>query len=96
MEKIWNILDSALSKYNLWKASFSLMVSWRCKKHLVDFFWDWVLKNIDIEKVKNWIVHIKAKNPSWAQEVQLVSNDLLINLKEDFNNENIISIRVYS
>jgi len=95
MEKIWNILDSAISKYNLWKASFSLIVSWRLKNHLVDFFWTKVLKVTNIDKVKNWIIYIKTKNPAWAQEIQLISNDLLIKLREDFKDENIIAIKIY-
>lgn len=96
MEKIWNILNWAISKYNLWKATFSLLVSWRVKNHLLDFFWEQVFKFIKIEKVKDWIIFIKVKNSSWAQEIQLISNDLLLKTREDFKNENLIAIKIYT
>ena len=94
MQKLWEILGSALSKYNLWDASFSLMVIWRVKKHLVDFFWEWVLKSVEIQKVKNWILTIKCKNAGWAQEIQLVNNDLINLLQKDFNERRVLSVRI--
>jgi hypothetical protein len=94
MQKLSEIVGSALSKYNLWTASESLILIWRAKKHLSDFFWEGVLKFVDIKKATNWILTIKCKNASWAQEIQLINHDLIQLLEKDFWERKITLIRI--
>ncbi len=95
MQKIWNILWKSLSKYNLTDSAFALTVIYRARKHMVDFFWDNVLKNADAEKFQNSILYVKCNSAVWAQQIQLSSQDLLELIKNDFPDKSFFNIKVY-
>ena len=95
MQKIWNILWASLTKYNLTASAFALTVIYRVRKHMVDIYWEMVLKNADAEKMKDSIIYIKCKSAVWAQEIQLSSNDLLDLIKKDFPEKTFFNIKIY-
>jgi hypothetical protein len=94
MEKIWNILKWAISKYNLWDNFFSLVVIWRTKKHLEDEFWQSFFDFVEIKQVVSWIIYIKCKNSSWAQEISYVKSWIIQKLKKEFWERKIFDFRI--
>ena len=69
MKKIWEILWKSLSKYNLTSSAFSLIVIYRFRKHLVDIFWEKILKIVNIKKYQNDTIYVKCNSAAWAQQI---------------------------
>lgn len=95
MQKIRDILWKSLAKYDLTASAFSLTVIYRMRNHLVNMFWYQILKNVNVEKYQNQIVFIKCFSAAWAQEIQLVKQDLIDLIKQDFPEKSCFNIKIY-